>query len=161
MNRQEILEEITALKERLNKLEKMYDSLTPPNKRWSAEIGHSYYYITARGLVEAKTEAGLDLDNSRYEFGNYFRTEEEAEFEVERLKVITELREWATPANEFNWDSSFEEKYTILLESDEVRAGHFTLYQTSDLYFKTKEQAEEAIRAVGKDRIIKYYFRRG
>lgn len=160
MNREEILEEISELKERLNNLEKQYDSITLPNKRWSAEIGCSYYYITARGLVEAKTEAGLDLDNSRYEFGNYFRTREQAEFEAERLKVITELREWATPANEFDWDNSEERKYTILLESNEVRVDFFSMYQSSDLYFKTKEQAEEAIRAVGKDRITKYYFRR-
>ena len=38
MNRQEILAEITELKDRLNKLEKMYASLTPPYKRWKGRV---------------------------------------------------------------------------------------------------------------------------
>jgi hypothetical protein len=165
MNKQEILAEITELKDRLNKLEKMYDSSTLPNKRWSAEIGYSYYYITASGLIESKTEAGLALDNSRYEFGNYFRTEEEAEFEIERLKVIAELKEWATPISEFNWVDSNERKYTLEIKSTEENihltvAFYYGSIQTSDLCFQSEEVAKSAIESVGEDRIIKYYFRR-
>ena len=161
MNRQEILDEIAVLKERLNKLEKMYDSLTPPNKRWRAEGGECYCYIGTDGMIYWNTEGKWDTDSIRYKFGNYFKTGEEAKFEIERLKVIAELREWATPAKTFDWDVCYDIKYMIILESNEVKVDYFTTFQSSDLYFKTREQAENAIEAVGRERLIKYYFRRG
>ena len=51
MNRQEILAEITELKDRLDKLEKMYASLTPSNKRWRAEKDDGYYLISTVGSI--------------------------------------------------------------------------------------------------------------
>ncbi len=166
MSRQEILEEIMALKEQLNNLEKMYDSLTPLNKRWRAETGDTFYYITATGLTEGKIEVGLDVDNSRYEFGNYFQTREQAEFEAERLKVTAELREWTTPISEFKWDGYSARKYTLEIRGTGENI-HLTvaLYycsgiQTSDLCFESEEVAKRAIESIGEDRIIKYLFRR-
>lgn len=164
MNKQEILEEIATLKEKLNNLEKMYDSLTLPNKRWRAEVGEDYYFISA-GLCLDR-ERSTSTDNARYELGNYFETREQAEFEAERLKVIAELREYATPVNEFNWSNDFENKYEINVENN--KEGNISLivddwhtYQFSDLYFASEELAKNAIESVGEDRIIKYYFRRG
>lgn len=158
MNKQEILTEIEELKERLNSLEKMYNSVS--DKRWRGDKDDDYYFISALGTVYRDTENVKAVDNARYDIGNYFQTKEEAEFEAERLKVVTELREWATPISEFNWNDAAEKKYVILLELDEVKVDSFALYQISDLFFKTKEQAESAIRTVGKERILKYYFKR-
>lgn len=159
MNKQEVLEKIAELRERIDKLEEMCGSA--PNERWRAEKNGDYYFVNAEGRVYLDKEDGMVDDDMRYAIDNYFRTKEQAEFEAERLRVISELRKCATPPSEFDWDSCEERKYTILLESNEVKIDFFCFYQSSDLYFKTKEQAEEAIRAVGKDRIIKYYFRRG
>lgn len=165
MNKQEILDEIAKLKERLNELEKMYNSLTPPYKRWRTLIGNFYYFIVSGGEVRPAQEGKTKLDDQYYAIGNYFKTEEEAEFEVERLKVIAELREWATPVDKFDWSNTTENKYLIQLKNDTV--GNFWLvvdvwrkYQFCDLVFASEEMAENAIEAVGEERIIKYYFRR-
>ena len=161
MNRQEILADIEALKERLNKLEKMYDSLTTPNKRWRAKKDDDYYFISAEGSAYLDRENEVIVDGLHYDIGNYFKTEEEAKFEVERLKVIAELKEWATPISEFNWNDNTQKKYVIILENNYLRVDFFCSLQTCDLYFESREIAENAIEAVGKERIIKYYFRRG
>lgn len=165
MNKQEILAEMTELKDRLNKLEKMYASLTPPNKRWRAEKDDEYYYITERGFATFKKEIGSGLDDARYELGNYFETREQAEFEAERLKVITELKEWATPVNEFDWKDNFnyEKKYVLVMGENNyrVKVDFYYTGQICDLYFQSEELAKSAIESVGEDRIIKYYFRRG
>ena len=165
MNRQEILDEIAVLKERLNKLEKMYDSLTPPNKRWRAERFDAYYYIGSDGKIYRRSEAGFESDNLHYELGNYFQTEEQAEFEIERLKVIAELKEWSTSISEFNWESPFENKYFIKIKDTEegthLTIGFYYAHQNTDLVFASKEQAKNAIESVGEERILKYYFRRG
>lgn len=166
MNKQEILDEITKLKERLNELEKMYDRLNLPNKRWRAEKDKNYYFISAGGEVRQGAEYELTINDCHYTFGNYFKTREEAEFEVERLRVIAELREWATPVDEFNWNSYHEYKYTLEIGSEpadgkfSLNIEHWTIYQTSDLVFASEEIARKAIEAVGEERIIKYYFRR-
>ena len=164
MNKQEVLDEIAALKEQLNNLEKFYDSFNPPNKRWRAEKGNIYYAITAEGIVGFDTEEATNTDNERYVFGNYFRTREEAEFEAERLKVIAELREYAIPINEFDWNDTDEHKFMLEIRNVEnnllVVIDCWHTNQTSDLVFESEEVAMRAIDSVGEDRIIKYYFRR-
>ena len=56
-------------------------------KRWRAEPGKGYFYIYSNGLVDETMERYINMDNQRYELGNYFRTEEEAQ------KVI-DSKEW-------------------------------------------------------------------
>jgi len=164
MNKQELFDEITKLKERLNELEKMYDSLKLPNKRWRAKKDEYYFFILPTGTVRSSIEAKMEIDNIYYAFGNYFKTQEEAEFEAERLKVIAELREWATPVDEFDWNAHGEYKYILKISNNGgfcLRIGVWESYQYSDLVFASEEIARNAIEAVGEERIIKYYFRKG
>lgn len=54
--------------------------------RWRAKEGEDYYCITERGHVVGDEEGGLPEDIERYEFGNYFRTREQAEKAAEVVK---------------------------------------------------------------------------
>ena len=54
--------------------------------RWRAKEGEDYYCITERGHVVGDEEGGLPEDIERYEFGNYFRTREQAEETAKRVK---------------------------------------------------------------------------
>ena len=54
--------------------------------RWRAKEGEDYYCITERGHVVGDEEGGLPEDIERYEFGNYFRTREQAEEAARRVK---------------------------------------------------------------------------
>ena len=56
-------------------------------KRWRAEDFRKYYYINSVSDICASTEEKQNLDNEKYELGNYFKTEEEAQ------KVI-DSKEW-------------------------------------------------------------------
>lgn len=56
-------------------------------KRWRAEPGKGYFYIYSNGFVDETMERYNSMDNQRYELGNYFRTEKEAE------KII-DSKEW-------------------------------------------------------------------
>lgn len=56
-------------------------------KRWRAEDFKKYYYINSVSDICASTEEKQILDNERYELGNYFQTEEEAQ------KVV-DSKEW-------------------------------------------------------------------
>nr|DAG03369.1 MAG TPA: hypothetical protein [Siphoviridae sp. ct6rT12] len=56
-------------------------------KRWRAEEGESYYTISGVDAIKIDTENLVELDNRRYEMGNYFQKEEEAQ------KII-DSKEW-------------------------------------------------------------------
>lgn len=40
--------------------------------------GYSYWYVTSDGVIAQDEEMNCNADNLRYKYGNYFRTEEEA-----------------------------------------------------------------------------------
>lgn len=55
-------------------------------QRWRAENNKTYYYINEIEEIYTAKEIFHPLDDSRYEVGNYFKTEKEAEEVLEKLK---------------------------------------------------------------------------
>ena len=56
-------------------------------KRWRAEKEKEYFFVTGTSEITTDEEYYNQADNARYELGNYFKTEEEAQ------KVI-DSKEW-------------------------------------------------------------------
>lgn len=56
-------------------------------KRWRAEFDGAYYFVGAVGVIPC-CETHCDIDNGRYELGNYFRTKEDAEKTRELTKKL-------------------------------------------------------------------------
>jgi hypothetical protein len=73
--------------EELKKIVDEYNKKYGIPKRWRAEDFRKYYYINSVSDICASAEEKQNLDNERYELGNYFKTEEEAQ------KVI-DSKEW-------------------------------------------------------------------
>lgn len=48
-------------------------------KRWRAEYDEEYYYLGLNGEIYEEPEMEYAVDDVRYNFGNYFRTREQAE----------------------------------------------------------------------------------
>ena len=56
------------------------------NIRWRAEDGKEYYYVGNQGILMVDKEDGVCADKNRYEFSNYFRTQEQAIEAAKRVK---------------------------------------------------------------------------
>jgi len=56
-------------------------------KRWRADNGHYFYYITSNSNITIAYDDYSSLKSSFYDLGNYFQTEEEAQ------KII-DSKEW-------------------------------------------------------------------
>lgn len=54
--------------------------------RWRANDKRAYYCIRDQGGVMVNYEAGFSSDEDKWEFGNYFRTSEQAEKAAETVK---------------------------------------------------------------------------
>ncbi|MGX7077454.1 hypothetical protein [Globicatella sanguinis] len=121
---------------------------------WKPKCGDKYWTISHNGYVVQARWMGDEAEDDIYAIGNVFKTEEEAEFRVEQLKVEAELRRFSRP---FKNDS---ENYTLRYWQDEdiLEIICFEFSQCGNLYFPSEDIAQKAIDTVGEERIKKYYF---
>ena len=124
------------------------------NEVWEPEYGERYYYIAGHGYVESDTRGRNYWYDTRYAIGNVFRTQEEAEFRAEQLKVEAELRRFARPFVEGEGNFMF----TYNHGRDEILTDYFEYTQYINIHFASREIAQKAIDTVGEERIKKYYF---
>lgn len=127
---------------------------------WKPEYDEWYFYVSGYGIVGSNVWINDYIDNGYYEIGNCFKTEEEAKFALEKLKVETELRRFAEENNEYeiDWENDAQEKWFIYY------CDKICLYQTyitmrNDVYFSSKKIAKRAVDYIGEERLKKYYFR--
>lgn len=153
-------ENLTA-EERAELLKLVEKANKPKSKVWKPENREEYYFIWGRGITDG-VWSGYDIDENRYSIGNCFKTEEEAQNAVERLKIRAELQRFADEHNEpIDWKNRNTAKWYIRFNYDDeivewspVR----TARDTFQIYFSSEEVARAAVQAVGEERIKKYLF---
>lgn len=149
--------QIQNIRKELDELDKV--EIEPESRRWKPKRGQTYYFITATAEIISNTWNEGYYDILRFAIDNVFETYEEAEFEIERLKVIAELKEFAEP-DDSPWNSESVHYYIdYIIQSSQISISSVWCSQHLDIYFKSIERAREAIKAVGEDRIKKYYLR--
>lgn len=127
------------------------------------------YYTTDMTFGVVLGACWLDdcADMARYMMGNCFETCGEAKFAIEKQKVLTELKRYALEHNkgEIDWENLKQMKYSIVLlgrHSPDICS--LTAFETNSfadigqIYFTSKEIAENAIKEIGAERIKKYLF---
>lgn len=132
-------------------------------KVWEPSLGDLYYYINSNGDIKFSYYNTRSIDKRRIcNIGNYFKTDEEADHMVEKLKVIKELRDFALEHNdeEIDWVDNEQDKWEISYKDSNVEpiCNNYYRAQAFNIYFASKEIAQEAIKKIGEDRIKKYYF---
>lgn len=119
---------------------------------------HSRYWCILGGKVCEDMWIDGEEDEKRLSIGNAFHTKEEAEFALEKLKVIHELKQFTEPKNSV-WD--FKECHCIIYyncDRKEIGYNCSIINKYFDITFAAGEMARKAVEAVGEDRIKKYYF---
>ena len=126
-----------------------------PNPEWLHEDS-LYYYIDACGNLHSDIWKDTTADQTSMSIGNVFRTAEEAEFAIEKLKVVRELKIFAEPTDAV-WDGLTHYHLYFSWRNSRLDIGLAYLAKRSDIYFATEADAKAAILYVGEDRIKKYY----
>ena len=143
-------DEIKALKERIAELEEQ----AKEEKEFPQE-DDVFCFINTFGKPVESTWGESITNRQLIEIGNMFRTKEQAEFAVEKLKVEAELRKFSRPFEygKFNY-------YLFLNIKSDSLDTQFTSYcpPQGAIYFESEEKAQQAIEAVGAERIKKYIF---
>lgn len=123
----------------------------PPHHRPELIPGKIYYYLDSGGNVMSALPEKMISDSCRLDFGNVFLTKDAAKYAAEYYKVLAQMREWAG-----NWNDPYELGY----DGCEVEAVRDCMKCVTygELRFASENDAENCIKAVGEDRLIKYYF---
>ena len=123
------------------------------------KLGEEYWYLNELGFpVEDKNEKYF-VDNTRFDFGNYFKTQEEAERKRFEIKLHRQLELFALENNdiEIDWNDS-SKKYKINY-SKNIGMSIDKVYSLKDfgqVYFTSKEIAEKALETFVDD-LIRYF----
>ena len=156
MTFEEISKAIEECEKRLKCLREELNRPEYSGKRWKPKLGEDYFYVNACGVVFTANWHGED-DEELYAFGNVFSTQEAAEFEVERRKVIAELSDYAED-EDMVWDGNTKHWTIVWNTCAEAIIMDYHVYFTLPLlYFPSEEAARAAVKAVGEERVKKYY----
>lgn len=144
--------------EEIEQLIALITKANEPQKIWKPKKDEIFWIINEYGKV-CHVYAGLPEDNAYFSIGNCFRTKEEAEFAVERLKVIHELK---ILANGFNPLKERKDGYVLgfnlTFKHVEVCGTYGSGFIFNDIPFRTETAAKKAIDTIGEERLKKYYF---
>lgn len=130
-----------------------------PKTVYDLKVWDRYYCLDAIGEASQSIWYDEKKDKNRLSIGNVFLTKENAEFAIERLKVIAELKKYAKEFSDEEWQNQSMGKHYITFnyEDHAIKIGYLCYLKGNDIYFETKEKAQEAIKWVGEDRVKKYY----
>lgn len=157
MNIEELENKIKELQEELEKLKKKEKK----SKKCRVGIGEYYYYIDANNLVTATYESYTKGDNTKYNIHNYFKTKGEAQAVADNIKTHIELMELAEELNTepIDWKDNTQHKFKLVYDNEDKIFGIYDdeFFQEANTVYCTNEDfKDEAIKRIGKERLIKY-----
>lgn len=130
-----------------------------PKTVWDLQNGDEYYYIDMCGDFDITTfgVGSCLVDKKMIEIGNAFLTKEEAEFEVERRKIETEMLRLGGRRN----IKTCNDNYYIKYDNKTRNLAYFNrnlMHSQGSIFFDTYVDVDKAVKAIGEDRIKKYIF---
>lgn len=124
--------------------------------------GDTYFWSYGSGDVTTSIWHNGGDHEMRYAIGNCYKTREEAEQAIEILKIHNELKHYAEEHNEaeIDWSNEAQAKYFLQAKfkddsSDmDIVVDYFWSYKNQNqISFTSKQIAEDAIKAIGEDRV--------
>ena len=148
-----IQQELAALRARIDELEAQAKA---EEAKWP-KLGDAYFYVECNGEIGESDWECDDVDAGSLALGNVYRTKEDAEREVERRKVLTQLRKLAKASGAFDLVKPTQSKYRIVYDAQYrnwvVEINHLARTQGA-VYFATEQAAKAAIETIGADRLM-------
>ena len=161
-NKEELLNKLKQLEENFNtqvtdikkQIEECDNKVFKPNK-----FGEKYYTISTKGKIGSYSFCNDNVDKEIIDFGNYFKTKEEAERKCFEIRLHRKLELFALENNDAEIDLNIHsEKYAINYSK---KMGPFIIevYDLKDfgqVYFTSKEIAEKALETFRYE-LIRYF----
>lgn len=164
MNKKALENKIEALEKQLEKLKKEVNSLEfegiKKGGRQKPEDGEEYFFIDSFGEIYNNNWCDEYRDLFRFNTGNCFKTEQEAEEYKENLLTKQALKDLALEFNngvEIDWKSEKQDKYYLYLDYQTNTLGMNLVYteQDNNIYCLNAEFLIIAKDRIGEEKLIK------
>ena len=162
----EEIKSIEGSKSRLNELieeVKKAEQEERSNNEIPFKIGEKYYYIATAEEIAFNKWVNDSIDIWRFNQGNTFKTEKDAEDKLFQLRLEGKARKFkrinncdVTGEDLRNVDNNKYYVYYNLVRGIRISFNNVTIEQTKLGYFKTKQMAEKFIKE-NKEDLIKYF----
>lgn len=158
MDKKEILDEISKVKEHLANLEERLKQCN--YERWKPKDGEKYWYIDDKfELHNAKFTNSL-YDDNKIETYNCFQTKEEAEQEAEKILIRRQLEDIAKRLNKgekFDWKRNQSKWYLFWdWNYEKIRSYECFNFQGGEVYCLDRNFKDVAIREIGEEKLKNY-----
>ena len=130
---------------------------------WDLEEGEECYSLTICGNVLHGFWDGSSSSIEIRDTGGIFLTKEEAQYEIERRKVETEMlhlggrREFKNGENNYYIVCDFDSSHFAICIFNNKSDG----FAPMTIYFDSAKECKNAIKTIGEDRIKRYIFKTG
>lgn len=131
--------------------------------------GEKYFYISERGSIYCNFTDTIYTGEMYFEMGNYYFSKEEAEKEVEKMKIRAKLKRLAERLNfettgkkeitKEEWKDDDITKVVIAYDfgDDVFKNDANWTYKRDDIYCLDEEFLEKAIEEIGEDELEKLF----
>ena len=162
MNSTALKQQLEAAQQEITKLQQAIEKAEAENDVWPKEKDKCYF-INSYGEIDYEHFSSKNhIDVSRVSIGNCYKTKEEAEQAVEKMKVMAELKRladksWKEAGVEIDWSpSNSSTKYFVRcgMECDIVLVdNNYSIKNINDIYFHSEQKAKEAIDKISEERL--------
>lgn len=161
-NKKELSEEEI---EKLRKIIKEYDKKNKSEYKERLERGKKYFGITSGGGICINVDDYYEADDNYFEIGNYYFTKEEAEKELEKMKIRTKLKRLAERLNfektgkkeitkeEWKDKKITKRKIAYDLSEDRLINSVSWINKTDTIYCLDDDILEKAIEEIGEEEL--------
>ena len=125
----------------------------------------TFFFLDWAGAVwEKEFVSNSSHGENKFLLRNAFPTREAAEFAVERLKVLHEIKEFIAKNDdkEIDWTNGYTKKYSLYYDAEHGRVSYGTTEEVmatqKEFYSSSMKIIDDMIETIGKERIKKYYF---
>lgn len=151
--------------EKLRKIIKEYDKKNKSEYKERLERGKKYFGITSGGGICINVDDYYEADDNYFEIGNYYFTKEEAEKELEKMKIRTKLKRLAERLNfeitgkkqitEEDWKNEEIKKVVIVYDfrDDVINDDSNRIYKRGDIYCLDNNFLAKAIEEIGEEEL--------
>lgn len=104
---------IEELEKQLNKISQELESLREEEQAWP-QFGDDCFYYNSLGEISETTWGDSDFERKSFEFGNFFRTREEAENKVRAIRLETAIARRRKELNDGwkpDWSDPYQNKF--------------------------------------------------
>lgn len=129
----------------IDNFDEWFEEIPEKHERWRGGRGDSYYFIDDEGAIRHEIDTNDGMDNYRYNIGNYFKTEAEAEFYKKYLTARQVLLDDAEGGKCIEYGKNWHAYYDTITKT--YRSVHsISYFYPGIIYFRTEEALEKSLK---------------